>query len=155
MTGFPEPLVTWTKLTGSLHKNRITYALGKELVTLTMAKKQDTGPYVCSAINALGKASAVTTVVVWSAPKFVWKPPSSVTKLSGESLSLSCSASGDSMPLVSWKRTSGAWVEARMKVLNGTLKISGLLTADSGIYVCEAKSPHFVIEARTHVEVKG
>lgn len=144
----------WTKLTGSLPKDRISYALGKELATLTMAKKQDTGPYVCSAINALGKASAVTTVVVWSAPKFVSKPPRRVTKHPGESLSLSCSVTGDPMSLVSWKRTSGAWVESRMKVLNGNLKIFGLSKADSGIYVCEAKSPHFVIKARTRVKVK-
>lgn len=104
--------------------------------------------------NSLGKVSAVTTLVVWSAPRFVMKPPSNVIKYVGESLSFSCSADGDPTPLVSWKRPSGAWVEARMKVLNGTLRISGLVDADTGTYVCEAKIPHLVLEARVHVKVK-
>jgi len=41
-----------------------------------------------------------------------------------------------------------------MKVQEGALKISGVEKADSGIYICEAKAPHFTIEARTHLEVK-
>ena len=138
----------------SLPKDRITFAEGKELITLALAEKQDTGSYICTATNSLGKVSAVTALVVWSAPRFVMKPPSNVIKYVGESLSFSCSADGDPTPLVSWKRASGAWVEARMKVLNGTLRISGLVDADTGTYVCEAKIPHLVLEARVHVKVK-
>lgn len=67
---------------------------------------------------------------------------------------MNCSATGDSVPLISWKRTAGAWAEEGMKVQEGALKISGVEKADSGIYICEAKAPHFTIEARTHLEVK-
>ena len=154
MTGFPPPVITWKKLTGSLPKDRITYGLGQRLVTLAAARKDDTGPYVCTAVSSLGQTSAVTTLVVWSAPTFVTRPPSSTKTIPGVSLSLSCSASGDPVPLISWKRSAGAWVEQRMKVQDGTLKISGLVKADSGIYICEARSPHFTIEARTYLEVK-
>lgn len=128
--------------------------MGQRLVTLAGARKDDTGPYVCSAVSSLGQTSAVTTLVVWSSPKFVTKPPSSITKHPGESMSLICSATGESVPLISWKRSAGAWVEQRMKVQDGTLKITGLVKADSGIYICEARSPHFTIEARTYLEVK-
>ena len=154
VTGSPTPVVTWKKLTGSLPKDRITYASRNGMVTIYSATKHYTGPYVCSAVSPLGQASAVTTLVIWSAPKFITKPPSSITKHPGESLSFNCSATGDSVPLISWKRTKGAWIEERMKVQEGILKISGLVKADSGIYICEAKTPHFTIEARAHLEVK-
>ena len=41
-----------------------------------------------------------------------------------------------------------------MKVERGTLKISSLSEADSGIYVCEAKVPYYTIESRTDLAVK-
>lgn len=84
VTRFPEPVITWRKLTGSLPKDRITYASRNGFVTLTSAKKLDTGPCVCSAVSPLGKVSAVTTLVVWSVPKFITTPPSSIIKHPGE-----------------------------------------------------------------------
>ena len=154
VTGFPTPVVTWKKLTGSIPNDRVTYASSNGLVTLTSARKDDTGPYVCSAVSPLGKTSAVTTLVIWSAPRFVTRPPNSIKKHLGETLSLRCAATGGSVPIITWKRTLGAWVEERMEVLNGTLTISGPVKSDSGIYICEAKTPHFTIEARTHLAVK-
>ena len=73
----------------------------------------------------------------------------------GGSVSLNCSAIGETVPLISWKRAAGAWDEKRMKVDKGTLTISVLRESDSGIYVCEAKGPQFTIEARTSLKVKG
>ena len=60
-----------------------------------------------------------------------------------------------SVAVIIWKRTWGAWDGKRMKVHKGTLIIPVLTDTDSGIYICEAKGPHFTIDARTLVEVKG
>lgn len=97
----------------------------------------DSGPYECTARNRLGQASKITTLVVWSGPKFSVKPPSVVTKVLGEDLSLDCTST--SQASVSWRRTGGAWEKQRMKVENGTLKISSLRMSDFGDYICEAK----------------
>ena len=94
-------------------------------------------------------------LVVWSAPKFVNKPPNKVFKIIGGSLSVNCSATGETLPIISCKRIGAAWEEKRMKVHKGVLTISELTDKDSGIYICEAKGSHFTIEARTHLEVKG
>lgn len=137
VTGFPAPVVTWKKLTGILPRKRAVNNGG--LLTLTNAEREDTGPYV----------------FVWSAPKFIRKPPNRVINSIGGSLSVNCSATGETVPIISWKRIGGAWEEKRMKVQGGVLTISELTEKDSGIYICEAKGPHFTIEARTHLEVKG
>ena len=122
---------------------------------MSLATKHDIGSYVCHAKNHLGGASAVTSLVVISVPKFITKPPKTVIKLLGDDLSLNCSASGEPAPVVSWKRSTGAWNDERMKVQRGSLQISRFDETDSGIYICEAKVPYYTIEARSHLSVAG
>ena len=153
MTGFPAPVVTWRKFPGSHAKDRTVQDGG--LLTVSLAAKQDIGSYVCHAKNHLGEASAVTSLVVISVPKFVTKPTQMVIKRLGDDLTLKCSASGEPAPAVSWKRSSGAWNDDRMKVVRGSLQISRLDKTDSGIYICEAKVPYYTIEARPHLLVAG
>jgi len=151
VTGFPTPVVTWRKLTGIFTSNRAMYDNGT--LTLIAAERSDTGPYECTAKNPLGVSSAVTTVFVWSQPKFIIKPPSSIHKFSGKYLSLNCSSTGHAS--VSWRRIGGAWEEERMKVQNGTLTISAVRKSDSGSYICEAKMLFYSTEAKTVLEVTG
>ncbi len=151
MTGFPAPVVTWRKIPGSLAKDRIVQDGG--LLTVSAAANHDIGSYVCHAKNPLGETSAVTSLFVWSSPKFTSKPPQTVNKVVGNDLSLNCSATGDPPPTISWKRSNGVWEGKRMKVNEGTLKISALSEADSGIYICVAKVPYYTIEASTHLVV--
>ncbi len=152
VTGFPAPVVTWRKTPGSLAKDRTVQDGG--LLAVDAVSKHDIGFYMCHAKNPLGETSANTLLVVWSAPTFVAKPPQTVRKMPGDDLSLNCSASGDPTPTISWKRSKWAWEEKRMKVNGGTLKISSLNEANSGIYICEAKVPYYTIEARTDLVVK-
>ena len=108
MTGFPAPIVTWRKQApGSLDTDR-TVQDGR-LLTVRAESKHDIGTYVCHAKNALGEKSVNTLLVVWSAPQFTIKPPQTVRKTQGEDLSLNCSATGDPLPTISWKRSKGAW----------------------------------------------
>ena len=154
VTGFPLPTVTWTKLTGRgvLPQNRVT--LFKESMTIHTAIKSDSGSYECKATNRLGQADATTTLVVWPPPKFVTKPPSSVVKYPGRSVSFSCSVTEQA--LISWRRIGGTWEEGRMKVQNGNLTIKNLKKSDSGNYVCEVNLLNFYrIEARTGLKVTG
>ena len=153
MTGFPAPVITWRKPQGSLAKDR-TFQDGG-LLTVVLAEKHDVGSYTCYAKNHLGETSAVTSLVVFSLPKFIIRPPHSVSKISGGDLSLNCSAVGEPTPTISWERSEGDWVEERMKVSRGTLKISVLSEDDSGIYICEAKLPYYTIQTRTELKVKG
>ena len=78
-----------------------------------------------------------------------------VIKRLGDDLTLKCSASGEPAPAVSWKRSSGAWNDDRMKVVRGSLQISRLDKTDSGIYICEAKVPYYTIDAKTNLIVSS
>ena len=151
VTGFPAPVVTWRKFPGSHAQDRTVQDGG--LLTVNLATKNDIGSYVCHAKNHLGEASAVTSLVVISVPKFITKPPQTVIKSLGDDLSLNCSASGEPTPTVSWKRSTGAWNDERMKEQKGTLQISRLDETDSGVYICEAKVPYYTIYAKTNLEV--
>ncbi|KAL9961353.1 hypothetical protein ACROYT_G030273 [Oculina patagonica] len=153
VTGFPAPVVTWRKIPGSLAKDRTVQDGG--LLTVGLAEKHDIGSYVCHAKNPLGETSAVTSLVILSVPKFITKPPQTVIKAPGDDLTISCSATGDPTPTISWKRSEGAWEEERMNVDGGTLKISTLNENDFGTYICEAKVPYYTIEARTNLDIKA
>ena len=153
MTGFPAPIVTWRKIPGPLTKDRMIQEGG--LLTVGLAAKHDIGSYVCQAKNHLGETSSVTSLVVISVPKFITKPPQTVILVPGGDLSLNCSASGEPTPTVSWKRSTGAWSDVRMKVQRGTLQISRLDETDSGIYICEAKVPYYTIDAMTNLVVSS
>ncbi|XP_015774714.1 PREDICTED: basement membrane-specific heparan sulfate proteoglycan core protein-like [Acropora digitifera] len=149
VTGFPFPVVTWEKLGGVLATKRAVY--GEESLTMVDARKADTGPYRCKAKNNLGESYAFTTLVVWAQQKFILRPPSWVSKRSGQNLLLNCKVSAEAS--ISWRRVGGAWVEDRMKVKNGTLEISSLTQSDSGSYICEAKLLFSTIRASTTLQV--
>ena len=151
VSGFPAPVVTWRKLTGTLPRNRAIHNEGS--LALLAAERNDTGPYECTARNQLGHATAITSLFVWSPPKFITKPPTRVIKFIGEQLSLNCLATAQAQ--ISWRRIGGAWEEERMKVENGgTLKISALMKSDSGSYLCEVKLLVYTVQARTLLEGK-
>ena len=151
VTGFPTPDVTWRRVKGVLPGNRVV--LNKGTLSLIAAEKNDAGIYECTARNRLGHESSLTSLFVWSPPSFVTKPPSKVNKVTGEELTLRCSASDRAS--LSWKRVGGAWEGERMNDRNGTLTITSLKKSDSGSYVCEAKLPLNNIDATTVLRVTG
>ena len=142
--------MTWRKLTGYLPRNRAVFHTGS--LTIQAALSSDSGPYECTARNRLRQASKITTLFVWSRPTFTTKPPSVVVKVLGEDLSLDCTSTNQAS--VSWRRVGGAWEKQRMKVENGTLKISSLRISDFGDYICEAKLLTFYsIQTKTTLDL--
>ncbi len=73
----------------------------------------EAGEYTCTATNAAGSASARAVLVVQRAPRIVEVTPRPrdggglVMVEAGRRLALSCSASGDPLPAVSWERLGG------------------------------------------------
>ena len=149
VTGFPVPVVTWRKLGGVLATERAVYGEGS--LTVVAARKADTGLYQCRAKNNLGESSAVTTLVVWTQPKFILRPPSRADKKGGQNLLLNCKATP--LASISWRRVGGDWIADRMRVKNGTLEISSLTRSDSGSYICEARLLFYTIRATITLQV--
>ena len=65
-SGNPRPVVTWSKVNGSLGEERVSRNDGKLMISNTTYN--DTGKYVCTAISALGKDQKMTNLLVEGEP---------------------------------------------------------------------------------------
>ncbi|KAJ7393404.1 calcium ion binding [Desmophyllum pertusum] len=100
VTGQYNPVVTWSKFQGSLPDSR---SIEKEdTLTLLNVTTDDSGSYVCTGTSIMGTNSSSVQLRVYTALKFITRPPSSVLVYAGQTLNLSCSASSDLQTNVSW-----------------------------------------------------
>ncbi|KAL9967660.1 hypothetical protein ACROYT_G025940 [Oculina patagonica] len=153
VTGYPAPVVTWRKSSGQLPQGRAQY--NNSVLQISDVRKVDSDTYFCSAVNLLGNVERKTLLVVISLPVFTIRPPGKVFALSGESLTLNCSATGDPQPVISWKRQGAALPVGRSHRTNEALIISDVREEDAGIYVCVATSAGvFPVETISVVDTK-
>ena len=152
MTGYPAPAVTWRKSSGQLPEGRRHH--NNSVLQISDARKSDSDVYFCSAVNLLGNVERKTQVVVVSLPVFTVKPPGKVFAATGDNLTLTCSATGDPRPVISWKRQGAVLPAGRIDRRNHGLIIRDLRKQDAGIYICVATSAGvFDIEAISDVRV--
>ena len=153
VAGYPTPVVTWRKSIGQLPQGRTHY--NNSALQISDVRKTDSDWYFCSAVNLLGNVEKKTQLVVVSLPVFTVKPPEKVSAAAGDILTLNCSATGDSQPVISWKRQGATLPVGRSHMTNDSLIIRDFKEEDSGIYVCVATSAGvFHIEAISYVEVR-
>ena len=152
MTGYPTPLVTWSKSFGQLPQGRVHS--NNSVMKLFGVRKVDSDNYLCTATNLLGTVVKRTVLVVISLPQFTVKPPSKITVLIGETLTLNCSATGDPEPAVNWKKQEAQLPVGRSQQINGGLVIRNIKKEDAGIYICAATiAGVFDVETVTTIDV--
>ena len=150
--GYPAPVVTWRKSFGQLPKGRAHY--NNSVLQISDVRKSDSETYLCSAVNLLGNVERKTQLVVVSLPVFTVKPPGKVFAVTGDTLTLNCSATGDPRPVISWKRQGAVLPVGRSHITNDAVIIRGFRAGDSGIYICVATSAGvFNTETISDVEV--
>ena len=153
VTGHPAPVVTWRKSIGQLPQGRTHY--NNSALQISDVRKTDSDWYFCSAVNLLGNVEKKTQLVVVSLPVFTVKPRGKVFAATGDTLTLSCSATGDPRPVISWRREGAALPVGRSHRTNDGLIITDLKEEDAGIYICVATSAGVLdIEAISAVEVR-
>ena len=153
VTGYPQPVVTWSKLSGQLPQVRVK--TNTSALTIFRARKNDSDTYFCSAVNLLGSVEKKTLLVVRvPVPKFTGKPPVKIFAATGETLELNCTAAGDPTPVISWKNQGSQLPVGRSQQMNGTLILRGLTLNDAGNYICVATiTREHQVETVTNVEV--
>ena len=154
VTGNPTPdLITWSRSQGSLPDSRSVVSEGN--LTILNVTTDDSGSYVCTATNILGRSSSTVQLQVYTALKFITRPPSSVVVYISQALTLSCSVSSDLQPTVSWmfngitSLPQGAAIDASndMTVLTANF-------THGGTYTCSASNSLNSLHANVIVSVK-
>ena len=138
VTGNPPPhLTTWSKSQGDLPLSRSN--VREENLTIVNVTPQDSGSYVCTAKNIWGARSSSVQLQVYSALKFIIRPPSNETVKADEVLTLQCSASSDLKPTISWKFEGTLSLPKGVAIdASDNLIVSSANFTHSGTYSCVA-----------------
>ncbi|KAL6098445.1 ncam1 [Pungitius sinensis] len=162
--GFPEPTVTWA------HNNVVLqtddkYTLsddGSELL-IKSVKKVDEGDYTCIAKNKAGEKSEEVSLNVFVRPKITYLDNQTASEFD-ELVTLTCEASGDPTPAISWSFQNTVFTEGeqsldrnivvRSHARVSSLTLKNILFTYAGEYLCTATNSigrdnkHMYLEVR-------
>ncbi|XP_074527905.1 neural cell adhesion molecule 1a isoform X4 [Halichoeres trimaculatus] len=146
--GFPEPTVTWA------HNNIVLetgdkYTLnedGSELI-IKDVKKVDEGDYTCIAKNKAGEKAEEVSLNVFVQPKITYLNNQTASEFD-EQVTLTCEASGDPTPTISWSFENRVFTEGEQSVdrnivVRSHARVSSLTLKNvqfthAGLYLCSA-----------------
>ncbi|XP_078354372.1 roundabout homolog 1-like [Oculina patagonica] len=140
--GNPEPKISWTR-NGII----ISFAQHEKQLAIVNVNRIDSGEYQCVANNSVGTdTSNVATLDVQylDQPKIIVHPEAQPNK-GGDDVTLSCNATGNPEPTISWTR-NGFPIDtvgnSRIQFLanNNQLTITNINRTDSGKYRCVANN---------------
>ncbi|KAK5858229.1 hypothetical protein PBY51_002386 [Eleginops maclovinus] len=109
--GFPEPTVTWAH-NNIVLENGDKYSLGEDGSELEIkdVKKVDEGDYTCIAKNKAGEKAEEVSLNVFVQPKITYLNNKTASEFD-EQVILTCEASGDPTPTISWSFENRVFTE--------------------------------------------
>ncbi|XP_075876403.1 roundabout homolog 2-like [Nelusetta ayraudi] len=156
--GHPEPTTFWRKDEArvDLKDDRITVRGGK--LTISNAKKTDTGIYVCVAANMVGeRKSEKAQLSVFERPAFAQRPVNQVV-LVDESVEFRCQVHGDPQPTLRWRKDDVDVPRGRYDIRydkeDFLLRIKKASVGDQGTYACLAENRVGKVEASAYLTIR-
>ncbi|RMX58472.1 hypothetical protein pdam_00022152, partial [Pocillopora damicornis] len=142
-TGNPEPNISWIFYGSHIkttYNPRIAFSKGRQKMTITSIIRMDSGEYQCMATNMLGNVSS--RVATLDLP-LITIHPERKTPMQGEKITLSCNATGNPEPSISWVK-DGSPINSNSRINfsqgNKRLTITNISRTDSGKYRCVARN---------------
>ncbi|XP_044059748.1 neural cell adhesion molecule 1b isoform X5 [Siniperca chuatsi] len=116
--GYPEPMVTWTRNEAVLEAGE-KYSFNEDgsEMTLMDVTKLDEGEYTCIAKNKAGESEQELSLRVFVKPKITYIVNQSTSEME-EQVTLTCEASGDPTPTISWSYGERVFTEGEQAHLN-------------------------------------
>ncbi|XP_059186962.1 neural cell adhesion molecule 1b isoform X6 [Centropristis striata] len=162
--GYPEPMVTWTR-NGVVLDAGEKYSFnddGSEM-TLMEVTKLDEGDYTCIAKNKAGESEQELSLRVFVKPKITYIVNQSTSEME-EQVTLTCEASGDPTPTISWSAGDNVFTEGEQSldgnvVVRSDARVSSLTLkyvkyTDAGQYLCTARSAIGEDDQLAYLEVR-
>ncbi|XP_019952941.1 neural cell adhesion molecule 1a isoform X7 [Paralichthys olivaceus] len=162
--GFPEPTVTWA------HNNVVLetgdkYSLNEDGSELEIkdVTKVDEGEYTCIAKNKAGEKAEEVSLNVFVQPKITYLNNQTASEFD-EQVTLTCEASGDPTPTISWSFQNRVFTEGEQSldrniVVRSHARISSLTLKNvqftyAGQYLCTASNSIGQDDHHMHLEVR-
>ncbi|KAM3615929.1 uncharacterized protein V6R79_009853 [Siganus canaliculatus] len=180
--GYPEPMVTWTRNEVVLEAGE-KYSFNEDGSEMTMidVTKLDEGEYTCIAKNKAGESEQELSLRVFVKPKITYIMNQSTSEME-EQVTLTCEASGDPTPTISWSFGKQFFTEGEQAHLNriyqaswtrpeqhksldgnvvvrsdarvSSLTLKYVKYTDAGQYLCTARSAIGEDEQTANLEVR-
>nr|XP_054608122.1 hemicentin-1 isoform X2 [Nothobranchius furzeri] len=149
-SGVPSPEITWTKDGGLLNLGGPAFSSDPDgSLLITSPSGNETGEFVCTAINAAGYALRKVQLTVYVRPRSVVDgsggsaEPVKMLVVEGEDSVLPCEVHSVPPPTISWakeKQLISPFSQRHTQLPSGSMKILGTRVSDSGLYVCVASN---------------
>ncbi|KAK3708278.1 hypothetical protein QZH41_017644, partial [Actinostola sp. cb2023] len=137
VSGYPRPVVTWSKNNGTLdNKRSVVDNSGK--LAIKHVTRDDTGIYQCKASNILGKVQNTAILEVNFPPRLTLNKGPFYKEIGNDIIFAMCHVTGSPKPKVTWSKAIGALPNGRTVIKDGQLTLLRSKKDDSGFYVCKA-----------------
>ncbi|KAK3592726.1 hypothetical protein CHS0354_007728 [Potamilus streckersoni] len=152
--GNPIPVISWTKDGRALRDVPEKFLIDQRGTLLIYnLQEDDTGSYVCTAVNVAGRDSQERLLRIQVPPLFLIAPANQEVLVS-DRLELSCFANGVPTPTIRWMRNNQI-IPSQPSVNGRSLYIiRNIRPEDGGLYTCIGENPAGAINTTASVIVK-
>ncbi|KAL3200832.1 hypothetical protein MRX96_013100 [Rhipicephalus microplus] len=139
--------------------------LSRDVLHIVAAKRQDNGMYQCLVFNGDDSAQGSAEIIVREDAPVLHHVFSELLVAPGSSASLSCAASGNPLPQVTWTLDGdsvpesynvrvGDYVSSE-RLVHSYVNLTGVRVEDGGLYACEARNSAGQASHAAHLIVPG
>ncbi|XP_026878207.2 neural cell adhesion molecule 1b isoform X3 [Electrophorus electricus] len=114
--GFPKPVVSWTRNNALASGDKYRFSEDGSEMTIMDVKKLDEGDYTCVARNKAGKSEEEVSLRVFVKPTITYLENRTTTETE-ERVTLTCEATGDPTPSITWSFGSRVFNEGEQEHL--------------------------------------